>query len=204
MDVYARFADLATVEREGTDFTVEVVKRQTATTVILAPHGGAIEPGTSEAARAIAGDELCLAIFEGTKRRGNARLHITSTNFDEPRCLELVQAASYVVTIHGEASQQPVVYLGGRDAALGASIRDVLEEAGYNVGVHDNAELQGTSVANVCNRGTRQAGVQLELSEGLRLTFFESLTRKGRRQPTAELKRFVDAVREGLRNHDAL
>ena len=204
MDVYRNFADLAQAEREGADFRVDLMKREGATTVVLAPHGGRIEPGTSEVARAIAGDDLSLALFEGTKSRGNASLHITSTNFDEPRCLELVQAASSVVTIHGENSQGPVVYLGGRDSVLGACICRALERSGYTVTLHDNPELHGTAPANVCNRGARQAGVQLELSLGLRQPLFESLTREGRSRPTHELKRFANAVREGLRDNAAL
>lgn len=204
MDVYRNFVHLAETEREGVDFRVELVKREGATTVILAPHGGRIEPGTSEVARAIAGAELSLAVFEGTKPKGNACLHITSTNFDEPRCLELVQATNNVVAIHGEGSQEPVVYLGGRDSALGASIRRTLEKSGYRVELHDNPDLHGTAPANVCNRGTRKAGVQLELSKGLRLAFFESRTCEGRRRATSELKRFADAVREALRDLGAL
>jgi phage replication-related protein YjqB (UPF0714/DUF867 family) len=204
MDTYRDFADLAQSEREGDDYTVDAVSRDAVTTAIIAPHGGGIEPGTSEVARAIAGDELSFALFEGTKRAGNARLHITSTNFDEPRCIEMVRAATHVVTIHGEGSREPAVYLGGRDTALGDSIRRALEASGYRVDTHDNPELQGTASTNICNRSVRQAGVQLELSEGLRLTFFDSLTREGRKRATAELKRFADAVREGLRNHRAL
>ena len=33
------------MEREGVDFRVDVLKRESASTVILAPHGGGIEPG---------------------------------------------------------------------------------------------------------------------------------------------------------------
>jgi phage replication-related protein YjqB (UPF0714/DUF867 family) len=51
---------------------------------VIAPHGGGIEPGTSELATAIAGDDFSLYLFEGLKSAGNGELHITSTNFDEP------------------------------------------------------------------------------------------------------------------------
>lgn len=204
MDVYANFAELNAAEREGVDFCVRVVCRGNAYTVVLAPHGGGIEPGTSEVASEIAEDDLSLAIFEGNKSTGNARLHITSTNFDEPRCLELVQAADYVVAIHGEASEELAVFLGGSDTKLGAQIRIALERHGYNVKVHENPGLQGIATANICNRGRRGAGVQLELSVGLRETFFESLTVKGRRKPSYELTRFAEAVREGMRAEGAL
>jgi len=204
MDVYGKFAELKEVEREGVDYCLCVVQRENSSTVVVAPHGGGIEPGMSEVARKIAEDDLSLAIFEGKKSAGNARLHITSTNFDEPRCLELVQATDSVVAIHGEGSNEPVVFLGGRDKKLGTQIRTALEGHGYKVKAHENPELQGMATANICNRGRQEAGVQLELSSGLRETFFESLTAEGRKKPTDELARFAGAVREGLRAAGAL
>lgn len=204
MDVYTNFSELSTAEREGIDFFVRVLPRQNARTVVLAPHGGGIEPGTSEVASKIAGDELSLALFEGTKSRGNARLHITSTHFDEPRCLDLVQAADYVVTIHGEGSEESVCLLGGRDTKLGERIHAALERHGYDARSQENPELQGIAATNICNRGRGGAGVQLELSAGLRRTFFESLTAAGRRKPTSDLYGFARAVREGLRAAGAL
>jgi len=204
MDVYAEFAELDAAEREAVDFCVRVVRRENARTVVLAPHGGGIEPGTSEVASKIADDDLSLTIFEGIKSTGNARLYIASTNFDEPRCLELVQAADHVVAIHGGRGEEPVTFLGGRDTRLGQHICVELERYGYNVRAHGTPELQGMAATNICNRGRRGAGVQLELSSGLRETFFESLTAAGRRKPTYELTKFAGLVRAGLRAAGAL
>lgn len=204
MDEYENFAELNKVEREGVDFAVCVVRRPGASVVVVAPHGGRIEPGTSEVTRQIAGADLSLAIFEGTKRTGNGRLHITSTNFDEPRCLELVQCSDIVVAIHGEDSNEIAVFVGGRDKELGAKVRGALQTHGYDVRDPKKPSLQGLSIANICNRGRRGVGIQLELSYGLRKTFFESLKPKGRRKPTAELATFAGAVREGLRAVGAL
>lgn len=204
MDTYANFAELGVAECEGVDFCVCVVPREATSTVVLAPHGGGIEPGTSEVAKQIAGNDLSCAMFEGRKPTGNSRLHITSTNFDEPRCLALVTAADNVLTIHGEGSEKPVVFLGGRDATLGARLRTALEEASYMVEVHKDPKLQGMALANVCNRGRKRAGVQLELSFGLRRLFFASLSAEGRTKPTDELMKFAAAVRKGLRDGGAL
>lgn len=109
-----------------------------------------------------------------------------------------------MITIHGEDSNEAVVFLGGRDSGLGTCLRLALQKYGYNVKTHNNPDLQGTAPANVCNRGVRYAGVQLELSVGLRRTFFESLKREGRRKPTTEFAKFADAVRKGLRDGGAL
>ena len=204
MDVYANFAELNAAERAGVDYRVRVVRRGSARTVVLAPHGGGIEPGTSEVASEIAGNDLSFALLEGIKPTLNARLHITSANFDEPLCVALVMAADHVVAIHGERSGVPVTFLGGRDADLLEHIRVELERLGYPVGIHADVELQGIAAANICNRGRRGAGAQLELSAGLRRTFFESLTAAGRGRPTPELAKFAGAVRGGLRAAGAL
>ncbi len=198
MDVYRNFAELSEAETEGIDFYISAVKREGSNIVILAPHGGAIEPGTSEVAKEVANNDLSLAIFEGIKPKGNSCLHITSTNFDEPRCVELVQEADTVVTIHGEGSPELSVFLGGRDDVLGAQLKAVLERSGYAVKTHGNPDLHGLAAKNICNRGRNGVGVQLELSSGLRQTFFQSLTDKGRKKPTDEFFRFAAAVRGSL------
>ena len=198
MDVYRNFAELSEAEREEIDFRIFAVKRRGSSTVIVAPHGGAVEPGTSEVAKEVANNDLSLAIFEGIKPKDNKRLHITSTNFDEPRCVELVQESDTVVAIHGEGSDELSVFLGGRDDELGARLKSVLERHGYAVKTHGNPDLHGLAAANICNRGRHGAGVQIELSSGLRQTFFQSLTDKVRKKPTDELVRFATAVREGL------
>lgn len=199
MDAYRNFVELSKSEKENVDFRILTVKRKGSDTVIVAPHGGAIEPGTSEVAREVAGDDLSLALFEGLKPDGgNRRLHLTSTKFDEPRCVELVLGAGAVVAIHGEASSEPWVFMGGRDHKLGAHLKKVLEGHGYGVKTHRKPDMHGLSPANICNRCRSAAGVQLELSHGLRRSFFRSLTAEGRKEPTNELFRFAAAVRQGL------
>ena len=200
MDVYRNFAELSKTEREDIDFYISAVKREGSNTIIVAPHGGAIEPGTSEVAKEVANNDLSLAIFEGIKPKNNNRLHITSTNFDEPRCVEVVQESDTVVAIHGEGSSELAVFLGGKNNDLGWKLKAALERYGYAVTTHRNPMLRGLASTNICNRGRHSAGVQLELSSGLRLTFFQSLTTEGRKKPTEELCRFATAVREGLRD----
>jgi phage replication-related protein YjqB (UPF0714/DUF867 family) len=200
MDKYSTFEEMQGKEREGKDFRVVIRTREESSTVVIAPHGGGIEPGTSEIAERIAAEDLSVALFEGTKSSGNGDLHITSTNFDEPRCLALVQSAHNVIAIHGEGGNEKVVYIGGADSKLRAFIRASLESHGFQVVEHDNLMLQGTSSRNICNRGLRGMGMQLELALGLRKTFFVSLAAKDRAKPTENLSKFSNAVRAGLRN----
>ena len=115
MDKYSNFEALRAEQTEGRDFRVRVASRELAMVALIAPHGGAIEPGTSELAIAIAGEELSYAVFEGIKTIQNRDLHITSTNFDEPRCTELVAGVHTAVAIHGESSQESTVFAGGAE-----------------------------------------------------------------------------------------
>ena len=194
-DKYANFAALA--RAEAPDAYAICVRDTCSHVVIAAPHGGAIEPGTSEVARALAGEDLSYYLFEGRKPNRNAELHITSTNFDEPQCLRLVATGALVVTVHGEASDEPVVFLGGRNTEL-ASLRLALSGSGFAVRTHANPALHGRDPSNIVNRGSSGAGVQLELSRGLRKQLFASPQSVGRTQPTQLLRHFVLAVRGTL------
>lgn len=196
-DKYANFAAL--VLAEGKNGAFFITAHDTGSSIVIAaPHGGAIEPGTSEVATAIAEDDFSYYLFEGRKPDGNAELHITSSNFDEPKCLKLLMSAAMVLTVHGEASGHEVVYLGGRDKAAQGRIRQSLEKQAFTVCEHANPELQGTHQNNICNVGRSGAGVQLELSLGLRCSFFASLNRSGRQKPTPRLAQFAAAIRGAL------
>jgi phage replication-related protein YjqB (UPF0714/DUF867 family) len=165
---------------------------------VVAPHAGAIEPGTSEISRAIAGNDLALYLFEGMKDRGNRDLHVTSSRFDEPRCLALLAQVEIALAIHGERSDEEAVFLGGRHIELRELLRDSLEAAGFQVEIHPSIALQGTDPENICNKGTAGRGAQLELSAGLRRAFFGSLAPAARTSPTARMCIFHDAVRRAL------
>jgi phage replication-related protein YjqB (UPF0714/DUF867 family) len=204
MDKYANFKALKSEQLEDQDFRIRTALHEDAKIAVIAPHGGAIEPGTSELAIAIAGSDLSFAVFEGIKAQKNRDLHITSTNFDEPRCVNIVAQSLAALAIHGEANQGQVAYIGGRDKELCKHVGKSLKDAGFDVQVHQDAALQGTSPANICNRGTSGCGVQLELSRGLRATFFESRDSKGRDRQTQEFHKFVEAVRLGLVSAGAL
>jgi phage replication-related protein YjqB (UPF0714/DUF867 family) len=196
-DKYATFSELAQSEGAGRDFRVRL-REHGGATVVIAPHGGGIEPGTSEVADAIADDDLSFYAFEGIRPAENGDLHITSVRFDEPRCLALVGASPRAISIHGEECERPVVFLGGRDGAMLGRLRKSLSAKGFSCETHESGRLQGLNPANICNRTPSGLGVQLELSKGLRRSFFESLSRSGRRCTTQHFNQFVAAVREAV------
>jgi phage replication-related protein YjqB (UPF0714/DUF867 family) len=196
-DKYCDFLDLAANEVRDVDYCVRA--RSAGSILILAPHGGGIELGTSELAKAIAADDHSLYVFEGLKSTGNDVLHITSSNFDEPTCLAMMKQAERVVTIHGEASTDAVVFLGGLEKVGIERIGALLTSSGFVVKKPVTDHLAGHARSNICNLGRSGEGVQLEISEGLRRTFFRALTPCSERQcTTGEFIRFVRAVRGAL------
>jgi phage replication-related protein YjqB (UPF0714/DUF867 family) len=91
-----------------------------------------------------------------------------------------------------------VVFLGGLDKELGARIWACFEKEGFVLKTHDNPNLQGIDKNNIRNRSQTGQGVQLELSRGLRTSFFRSLDRGDRQHLTELFHRFVNGVRKGV------
>jgi phage replication-related protein YjqB (UPF0714/DUF867 family) len=195
-DRYRDFAELARRELIDRDWRLRIAARDS-TLLILAPHGGGIEPGTSEIASAIAGEDLSLYCFEGIRARGNDRLHIVSTRFDEPSCLRLLARSRIAVTIHGCADSERIVYAGGRHRELRARVARALGDAGFTAR-EDTGRHSGEDPANVCNRATAAMGLQFEISRGLRQALFPSLQRHARRQSNPSLALFAATVRSAL------
>lgn len=167
-DTYSSFAQLARAETVGLDFRIVSVLARRSTAAIIAPHGGRIEPRTSAVAEAIAGENYHQYRFEGLKPTGQNRpLHITSTNFDEPTCLDVLHQSDHVVAIHGCDAHGVAVYLGGLDLALKDAIAESVVQKGLKV-VPEPHRYPGSSPRNICNRGRRGQGVQLELTMLLR------------------------------------
>jgi len=198
-DTYANFDELSRNETAGVDYRI-LLRQAGAAFAIVAPHGGGIEPGTSELADAAAGDEHSFYAFLGLKRSGNAVLHVTATHFDEPLCLTVIARSGVVVTLHGEhgTDDGEGVFLGGLDDALGQRVRAALEARGFEVRRHPDPGLQGREPTNLCNRGTSGRGVQLELSRAVREQMFESLTREGRQHRKPRFDDFAGALRAAL------
>lgn len=202
MDKYDSYKQLKENQTEGCDYTICTKLVPGARTAVIAPHGGSIEPGTSELAWAVAGTELNIATFDGQKSSCNKVLHITSTRFDEPRCLDVVTKSEFVLAIHGESCPEPIIYVGGLDDIVACEIRGALDSGCFATDV--NPALPGKCPQNVCNKGIRKRGVQLELSRGVRETFFKSLSSGGRKTTTEAFDRFVTSVRSGLHSAGCL
>jgi phage replication-related protein YjqB (UPF0714/DUF867 family) len=167
-DTYDDFADLAANETEGEDYRIRLTDRGSAV-AIVAPHGGKIEPTSSEIAIALAGNDLSLYLFEGIDDSDNGRLHITSAHFDEPRALKLCAGATTVVGVHGRTDRgDPTrVWVGGRARMLRNVVTAALIEADFDA-IAEGHTFPGEEPLNICNRGKCGAGVQLEIPRSLR------------------------------------
>jgi len=199
-DKYENFAELTESESEERDFGRTILERNSAITII-APHGGGIEPGTSEIAKAIARSEFSMYCFEGLKAKGNYEaLHITGTNFDDPKCLQLTGKSRIVLAVHGCNDENKV---GGRNENLKVQIIEVLKGVGFQA-EEDASSHSGHDSRNICNRGVQNGGVQLEISEGLRLEMFRGLKRPERQFTEPSFDIFVDAIRTALLELDVV
>jgi len=140
---------------------------------------------------AIARDDYSFYAFEGLRPcRYHGHLHITSTHFDEPQGLALICAADTAIAVHGrvDGDDPRTVWAGGRADALRDAIASSLVASGFQAASSDRA-LAGRQLANICNRGTAGAGVQIEIPRTLR----DKLKRD-----QAILTLFSDAVRQAM------
>lgn len=190
MDRYASFYELARTEVLDEDYAIESWDRQSEV-IIVAPHGGWIEPGTTEITRAIADGNLSYYVFVGLKPgRRHEDLHVSSERFDEPTALALIAQSQTVIGIHGMKNNEigEDVWVGGRDVELSKTIVKALGASGFESTLRRPGQsLAGQAVTNVCNRGKRRVGAQLEISRRLRdrlvadsdlLTFFANTVRE--------------------------
>ncbi len=166
-DTYLCFAELDVHERLGTDYRVRVLERPAAPVVVIAPHGGGIEVGTSQLAARIARGRYSLFLFEGLKPPWQNRgLHITSHRFDHPKCVALVSRKPVTLAVHGCRGESRI-YVGGLDSELKALLTAKLSGAGFPA-TSDDHPYMGRNPLNICNRGSRGRGVQIELTRDFR------------------------------------
>jgi len=189
MASYRGFKELTDREVEGQDYRIRIDLRDPGV-LIMAPHGGKIEPMTAEISEVIAGIDYSFYCFEGLKASGNSVLHIESHLFDEPRALQAVRQADVVITVHGQLDQkQEFVMTGGLHSRLRLEIERQLDSGGFQTRPPKEG-LRGTDPRNICNRGKSGQGVQLEVSRRVR----DSL-----KNDRDRLRLFAEAVRRAIR-----
>ncbi|MEV6839948.1 poly-gamma-glutamate hydrolase family protein [Streptomyces sp. NPDC051133] len=200
-DTYDDFAELAAHETEGVDWTRELRPAPGSDLAHIAIHGGGIEVGTTEAANAAAGDSHNYYSFRGRKKTSTNRvLHITSSHFDEPRCVALQNSMVRTVSWHGFHSTTKITEVGGLDEQFKLWVKRSLQHAGFTV-IDAAAERAGRNPTNICNRNLSGYGVQLELSTAQRAAFFRDgdTSAANRQHTTEEFSRYIEAVQVAYR-----
>ena len=171
VDVYASFNELAAHEIEGQHYQIHVIDRGSSI-LILAPHGGHIEPGTLQIGKALADDYYSFYGFESLEKRGRTTsLHITSSRFDEPRALDLLSRADLAISVHGRKDKDDAqtLWVGGLHECLRDRLVFLLNVACIPAkAVGAGHSLSGRDPKNICNQGRLGAGVQFELPARLR------------------------------------
>jgi phage replication-related protein YjqB (UPF0714/DUF867 family) len=168
---------------------------------VLSIHGGNIESDTSRISNALSSlyfwnrydfnahaTTACTSVgtYQGNK------LHITSTNFNDPRAVSLVSAQPKAVSIHGYSDarnyDKGVICVGGKDAAARSAFISSVKNNGAAWNANPNTyplrpldattaavgtecgvdEIRGVDDDNLVNRTSTHAGLQLELSKAFR------------------------------------
>jgi phage replication-related protein YjqB (UPF0714/DUF867 family) len=195
----------------GRDFRIAFGDSKIELCLLIAPHGGGIEPGSSEIMRAVAEPSgWAWYEFAGFLRQGNKEaLHISSTRFDEPTLKSMLPQAGFVVAFHGASeSGEPIVYVGGKwklgRQTLTESINAAFGEHGIKakdaVESVDAAHLRGLDDSNITNLGKRGEGVQLEFSRGARnLLFPPDSSREARGRRSAQLRPLAISIHGAIK-----
>jgi len=104
----------------------------------------------------------------------NGVLHVTSTNYDDSIALKLVQNSSRCISLHGfsDSDANGKIRIGGRDTELMSIVLEELTAAGISAQVATDPKLNGNDPANICNKATIGAGVQLEMQTTYRESLF--------------------------------
>ncbi|HAH05805.1 MAG TPA: replication protein [Elusimicrobia bacterium] len=185
-DAFKDFQALSAARTEGEDYRI-VLEDRRSTVTVFAVHGGTIEPGTSEVARALAGSDWNLYLFEGLKKDGAKALHVTSAHFDEPSAVALSSRSVLAVSLHRQKDSGTWACVGGSNAALRRRAAEALRAEGFKA-QEPCRRLPGASGRNIVNRA-REGGLQLELTRRL----LRALTGDEKK-----LERFCRALRSAL------
>lgn len=192
-DIYKSYAGLSSDYKEGKDYVIETQEKQRSNTIVLAIHGGRIEKGTDELAKAVAQDDHSYYVFKALKYHDKNEdqrndLHITSKNFDEPFALRMTAKRHKVVSIHGAKGTEELVYMGGNNKLLRDNIAKELKKAGFQL-EEAPEHLNGNHPNNIVNKSRNLQGAQMELTTALREKLLEN---------EEQMKEFANAVRRGI------
>lgn len=168
-DRFGSYEELSKVYANGVDFSIMSRPVEGSNLLVMAPHGGKIEPLTSELAARVAGASHSLYLFEGCMKSKNKDLHITSHMFFEPALDSLLNEHRSALAFHGRRNDgdSETIFLGGLDRDRISSIAPALRDVGFKAS-SEGHKFPGSHPRNTCNRCSSGRGVQFELPTSLR------------------------------------
>ncbi|WP_156393462.1 poly-gamma-glutamate hydrolase family protein [Staphylococcus sp. NAM3COL9] len=203
-DYYNSMTQLENDTIENVDWKKET-KDNGSEVLVVAPHGGGIEQGTSELTKLLANEaDYDYFSFEGIRPSNNSQLHVTSTRYDDPTLNHMIQDRKATIAIHGAKGDEAIVYLGGLKSTLKDEIQNQLERYGFVVETPPD-NIGGLSDNNFINSEEDSTGIQLELTSALRKAFFKNgdLSADSRTNTdnwTATMYDFSDALYTAIQN----
>lgn len=174
---FQNFAELAAHKKQGTDYDFEI-QRTSSPVLVMAFHGGLIEPGTTELGKALGQYGFNFYSFVGLTQEEMdaptltcADVHLTSARFDEPQLQALTAKAQACVTLHGFGGVEADFCVGGASEEKRRALSALLAREFPDL---RSCELccppfNGTSAKNPANQ-CRVWGVQIEMSPQVRKT----------------------------------
>lgn len=174
-DHYRSFEELARNNVAGKDYEIQI-QRFNSPVLVMAFHGGLIEPGTTELGEELSRGEFNFYTFIGKKNRDvhepsftSADLHLTSARFDEPQLLKLTSESQSCVALHGFGGEEADFCVGGANPEMRKAF---VSKLGSALPEYRSCELccppyNGVSLKNPANR-CQTTGVQIEMSPAVR------------------------------------
>ncbi len=205
------FSELSTLE-EGEDYEI-IKKKGRSPIVIIAPHGGVIEPGTDLLAESIAGSRYHFYGFVAhTQKCDKTRcrsLHITSTEYREPTLLSTLSDVDTAVSIHSygsrakdqEGESKENIIIGGKNVYLREQIAQSLRKAGFPVEVRIKGTFAGADPHNFVNLA-KEGGVQIEISRKLMRCLYTMQSKDKELHPTKEAYTFIETMRGSIAQYE--
>src|SRR5699024_387972 len=194
------FEKLESEEVENEDYTINS-KDTGSDTLLIAIHGGGLEPGTTELVEYIAKENnYSYYTFNGIKKSGNRKMHITSTDYDEPLALELVNKSLITLSFHGyDEPNKKHTYVGRLDTALVKKVNGKLNEDNFSASI-EQERIDASEKDNIVNQNNKNKFAQIELSTDKREKFFKniSLSRKNRKNKQSAFYAYIKSIEKVL------
>jgi len=120
-------------------------------------------------------------------------MSITSNNFDETTCIDLVKRHKIVISIHWLSSSKEEIQIWWKNSKLRKKLTDKLRNIWFSVANFENNKFQWILDTNICNKwNSSDWWVQIEISRGYRNKMLENKD---------FLDKFVETIRKVLVNY---